>query len=667
MNLKGAIEVSVILDKLRNSYLFEPGLYQFEFCCFTNDNGKINQAQPMCIESLNPFTTRKSMHNIKQGSVNEQEGTIKSKIFAIRLSEEKVKLNEVLTFYIDVDLKPEGPSSLFIQVQLLYCKITKKLIKSNKSEALFGVDSLKTIEVKNPIEGALSYFPLQFNSKSCLTVDGLISVCFYDYVFGSEDYKELAALFFPDKHEIIKKWIGGQEIDRKYSDIVSRILRCRDKLVNYFEDIMISCNLPVVEKIQSIELPICSIEKFPKTTFADILQDHDPISVSRQIVSEAKLIASIVYETFEKIKYELSNNMSTIVKYTKNIYKTKIYQKCKEFIINIDTKNTCHLIDSSIEISDRLEKIRVMREGQYLINLENLDLQESNFFCNYSDMPLIFEENFKPLKPSKFSPKYDFHMVVLVHGFQGNSFDMNQIKSILAQAYPKLMILDSAFNENQTEGDINEMGERLAEEILSFLALNFAERKPLISFIAHSLGGLIVRSALPLLEFFSSSFHAFITLSTPHLGLLYSGKLLETGIWLMKRVKYFQCLNQMGLKDTDDFLESFIYKLSSANGLQWFSHTVLVSSVQDEYAPISSARIEMNQKAKTDLKNGKNYVQMIKNILDKIVVTNVIKLDVHFKLTASIDTMIGRSAHLQLLENENFLKIFTNSHPELFI
>ena len=43
-----------------------------------------------------------------------------------------------------------------------------------------------------------------------------------------------------------------------------------------------------------------------------------------------------------------------------------------------------------------------------------------------------------------------------------------------------------------------------------------------ISFIGHSLGGLIIRACLPELEKFSRKMWAFVTLSSPHLGYLYS-------------------------------------------------------------------------------------------------------------------------------------------------
>lgn len=76
------------------------------------------------------------------------------------------------------------------------------------------------------------------------------------------------------------------------------------------------------------------------------------------------------------------------------------------------------------------------------------------------------------------------------------------------------------------------MGIALANEVLEFVN-QWCPGKALslISFIGYSLGGLIVRSALPLLESLSDKFHTFMTLGSPHIGYLHnSHKLIQFGI-----------------------------------------------------------------------------------------------------------------------------------------
>ena len=108
--------------------------------------------------------------------------------------------------------------------------------------------------------------------------------------------------------------------------------------------------------------------------------------------------------------------------------------------------------------------------------------------------------------------------------------------------HPDAIFLSSSSNEDQTEGDIMEMGERLANEvrqyIQSFCPVSCLAR---ISFIGHSLGGIIIRAALPHLEEFKDKFYTYMSLSSPHLGYMYnSSKLFDAGMWFFKKWRKVQ-------------------------------------------------------------------------------------------------------------------------------
>ena len=45
-----------------------------------------------------------------------------------------------------------------------------------------------------------------------------------------------------------------------------------------------------------------------------------------------------------------------------------------------------------------------------------------------------------------------------MHGFQGNSFDMKLLKNYINYMHPESMFLCSSINEENTEGNIIEMG-----------------------------------------------------------------------------------------------------------------------------------------------------------------------------------------------------------------
>eukprot|EP00330_Aristerostoma_sp_ATCC50986_P007813 CAMPEP_0114583062 /NCGR_PEP_ID=MMETSP0125-20121206/6886_1 /TAXON_ID=485358 ORGANISM="Aristerostoma sp., Strain ATCC 50986" /NCGR_SAMPLE_ID=MMETSP0125 /ASSEMBLY_ACC=CAM_ASM_000245 /LENGTH=177 /DNA_ID=CAMNT_0001776325 /DNA_START=1288 /DNA_END=1818 /DNA_ORIENTATION=+ len=129
------------------------------------------------------------------------------------------------------------------------------------------------------------------------------------------------------------------------------------------------------------------------------------------------------------------------------------------------------------------------------------------------------------------------HLIVLCHGFQGNSWDMRRFKDNIAYLYPESLFLCSSANEDFTEGHIEEMGARLASEVVAYIK-EWVPGKNLgrLSFIGHSLGGVIIRTCLPHLEEYKDKMHLLMTCSSPHLGYMYhSSKLIDAGMWFLKK------------------------------------------------------------------------------------------------------------------------------------
>ena len=110
------------------------------------------------------------------------------------------------------------------------------------------------------------------------------------------------------------------------------------------------------------------------------------------------------------------------------------------------------------------------------------------------------------------------------------------------------------------------MGMRLAAEI-DYQLCKY-NTIPKICLIGHSMGGIIIRSALPRLEKYKKHFHTFITLSSPHLGYSYSNsKLVDAGLWLLNTMKKCTSILQMTMQDHEKIQETYLYKLSQKPGL----------------------------------------------------------------------------------------------------
>ena len=268
--------------------------------------------------------------------------------------------------------------------------------------------------------------------------------------------------------------------------------------------------------------------------------------------------------------------------------------------------------------------------------------------------------NIPPQNEVKNSNNLGLHLIVLVHGFEGNSNDMRIIKNEIGLINPSIVFLASSANQEDTGLDIIQMGKKLAAEVKSNIKVwNNGLIFKKISFIGHSIGGVIIRAALPSLEEFKDKFWFYLSLSSPHLGYSFSDStLIKTGIWVLKRWKGSKSLEQFMQNDNKDLNETCLYKLSEYNGLNWFKYVYLLSSHQDNYSPYESSRIQLNNNTLQNNKNAKNYRDMAYNIIYKLTNNTLKRIDVNFVIQEkNFDSFIGRTAHIQFLENTDFMKI----------
>ncbi|XP_072264598.1 protein FAM135A isoform X2 [Pyxicephalus adspersus] len=257
------------------------------------------------------------------------------------------------------------------------------------------------------------------------------------------------------------------------------------------------------------------------------------------------------------------------------------------------------------------------------------------------------------------------HLIVCVHGLDGNSADLRLVRTYIELGLPggRKDFLMSERNQNDTFADFDSMTDRLLDEIIQYIQI-YSLAISRISFIGHSLGNLIIRSVLsrPRFRWYLSKLHTFLSLSGPHLGTLYnSSALVNTGLWFMQKWKKSGSLLQLTCRDHSDPRQTFLYKLSKKPGLEHFRNVILVSSLQDRYVPYHSARIEMCKTALKDKQSGPVYAEMIQNILLPVLQNkdcNLVRYDVIHALPNTANSLIGRAAHIAVLDSEVFLEKF---------
>uniref|UniRef100_A0AAR2K7E5 DUF676 domain-containing protein n=1 Tax=Pygocentrus nattereri TaxID=42514 RepID=A0AAR2K7E5_PYGNA len=284
----------------------------------------------------------------------------------------------------------------------------------------------------------------------------------------------------------------------------------------------------------------------------------------------------------------------------------------------------------------------------------------------YSDLPLLASDH-PYFPPEEEDEEFEdgIHLVVCVHGLDGNSADLRLVKTFveLGLTGSRLDFLMSERNQTDTFADFDTMTDRLLDEIIQHIQLyNLTVGR--ISFIGHSLGNVIIRSVLtrPRFRCYLSKLHTFLSLSGPHLGTLFnSSTLVSTGLWLMQKLKKSGSLLQLTFRDHPDPRQTFLYTLSQKPGLQFFRNVVLVASPQDRYVPFHSARIEMCRTALRDRTTGPVYTEMINNLLQPLLDApncRLIRQNVFHALPNTANTLIGRAAHIAVLDSELFLEKF---------
>lgn len=272
------------------------------------------------------------------------------------------------------------------------------------------------------------------------------------------------------------------------------------------------------------------------------------------------------------------------------------------------------------------------------------------------------------------SDETNVHLVILQHGFLGFSHDMKLLSHALSvEGAPHVHTYIACSNDDHNDDGIGSMADRLASEIYSYFSSTFpflleesegeggGHSDGRVSFIGHSMGGLVIRKALEnkKLKPIRERLHTYISLATPHLGTVYSdSQLVSVGQWALSKFKKTSALKELALQDAFSLTKTTIYQLSENNVLGDFQHVVFVSSPKDMYVPRYSASVRMNyESVSSGSSNSKQMLDNLKTMCDNVL--NQVNPDRLVRVTIennegddkSLNTTIGRTAHICYLDN----------------
>lgn len=350
------------------------------------------------------------------------------------------------------------------------------------------------------------------------------------------------------------------------------------------------------------------------------------------------------------------------------------------------TCNSCHYLNEVQNVTPSIptasglwKKLEFKHVAAKNKLLEELQFPGHLYSDLYLTIPITPYITSKAVSVSESKP--DSHLIVLVHGLDGTESDMRIVRSYLLLGIQGILrsrgkwnisrmpykFLMSSANASDTTEDMRILSKRLEEEILDYISSNYhsSSEPKRISFIGHSLGGVLLRSAMASdsMKHLRSRFHTFLSFASPHLGTIFNNSsLVNTGLWLMQKLRRSTCLRQLSCKEDSNFRNTFIYKLSEKPALEFLKNILLVASAEDKYVPYHSARIEMCKAALKDKTLGSFYNEMINNLLSPVHDSPKINLlryhVVHSLPSFTADSYIGRSAHIAPLESCVFLEQF---------
>lgn len=409
--------------------------------------------------------------------------------------------------------------------------------------------------------------------------------------------------------------------------------------------------------------------------FSARLESLNVASIADKILIEINLLYASLFSLWHNYTNLVTLYSSKLTAHLRELWTKELSERCKSTIF----RETLCVEDRYKQVDQNAieAKSQLMNHAKNFSPMDGVDemsIIDTYLDSDYERLIFISEQRFndpsKELINNTESSGVGKHLIVFLHGYQGSSWDLRTFRNYMSFLYPELIFLLSSSNECLTEGDIEEMGARFAAEVDDYMKTHLDQNITRISFIAHSLGGLILRSSLihERMIPYRDRFFTFFSLGSPHCGYLYSSNMiLNTGIWALKKWYKSKSLEQLSLTDLSDPRKCFLYRLSQFSGLQYFKHVLLASSPDDKYVPYHSARMEVPKECHKDKRYGIFYEEMVRNLLSDLDSVNLVRFDVYFRHSQlDLNSVLGRSAHISFLDHRLYILMFLTVYAEFF-
>ncbi|CAD8143802.1 unnamed protein product [Paramecium octaurelia] len=608
------IELLVFIRNFRNVDLFQQGIYRIQI--------SIPKHLPYLTLDQLGITKLKKQRDQRLVGQDIRDQYYLSSSFAIRYEDEEINLCEGCIFRIEQNTFAQQ-NSVELQVDLFF-------LDSKSAETFQGLEALplnklssQTYVIHSLKQINHNYLPITFDPNTACVIncfvfslplnlkyqqrkDGLTMIDYIQKYKRKGQYELLQQKTFDYLESIFKQFI------QQYKETIAEFITEPTKFAHYLSHL--ACLGEVEYNSEDLERQINSIS----------LQLYMLWYVYIDVIS--KVYAKLM----KKLKFK---------------YISELQDLYEEFVIKINnfpqfdkTLKNCNLINSLRQLDQRILPILPITSTEILDNLPILLKYSQNEMKQYQ------------LNQKKAEIK---HLIVFVHGYKGSPFDMRRWRNIIKIYYPKCFTLLSSCNQREGEESIRVMGHKLSIEIQAQIQLMDGIDE--LSFICHSLGGVVARSALCNLSMHQNKMKFYVSLGSPHVGLFVKqNSLVKTGLWFMTNFSSSQSMAELQLQDASMPQNSYLYYLSTVQSLEWFQKVILVSSTQDDFVPFEIARLEKSTRVPQDKQ------QIYQTMLDNIKLPECTRIEVNFIYTENDknwDNFIGRTAHMNLVENTTMIRM----------
>merc|ERR1712166_1549054 len=572
-SVHGVFEILVTFAGFKNVDLFHQGLYHIKCAIFT-ETTKVH-ALPL-MTNVGTSEAGEGAARNKPAHIIDHENAFCTQTFLIRYCEEEIELNDVGHFRLEVDaakLGRDGPTfdPVIIELDLMYS--SHKKTEKAPGPVEFASVAKHTFKCHRVGDGLYQFCPVTFDEFHFCLVDIAVHIAQLDLRFRAppkieadpeeEEEKGFFAKLFskpppipppaslaeliernmPRKDDKVQREEFEQQIDFYHRAFGAPLINSYQQLQKMFgfikrQECEMAALHPGMLNVEDIDIIGAAPGEPVVPPVARLANNLSPVNVADLLQRETAHLAGQVFVLWNRYMDIARNNTAIVHPMLEVLREDSIIKQWNESIF----RETLPIEDCMVPSQSMGNKSEAhssvastLRKSEYYRTLEPLNLEDISPINGQDSQPIFFEQRYvgegegsrgeaeEAAAAEGAEAATGQHLVIFVHGFMGNSYDLRLMRNHFAITFPHFDYFMSTANEESTLNSIEEMGLNLATEIHTHISGRRQEYAR-ISFVGFSLGCVLVRACLadPVMQPYISRLWTFLAMSGPHCGNLFS-------------------------------------------------------------------------------------------------------------------------------------------------